>query len=305
MRRIDALISHIREMDNPSAVGLDLRLDLIPDEIKKEAFERLGCGCEAVSEIFYYLNGKIIDAVCGIVPAVKPQIAFYEMYGAPGIEAYVKTVAYAAKKGMTVIGDVKRSDVASTAEAYSNGHIGWVSINGESLSVFGEDFITINPYLGGDSVAPFLINCEKYGTGLFILVKTSNPGSGQIQDLMTTDGCVHEIVGRLVSEWGAGLTGEYGYSSIGAVVGATHPKTAATLRGQMRYTFFLAPGYGAQGGGAKDAAACFDSSGGGAIVNSSRAIIGAWMESGVDFDIAARNAAVKMRDDIRSALKNA
>jgi len=226
----------------------------------------------------------------------------YEQYGADGIAAYQRTAEYAARKGLVVIGDVKRGDIASTAAAYSDGHLGVVAIGGARHIIYNEDFITINPYLGYDAVEPFLDNCKKYGKGLFILVRTSNPGA-DVQDLATSDGPVYEAVARLVGEWGEGLKGACGYSAVGAVVGATHPDQVKRVRELIPGVFFLVPGYGAQGAAAEDLAPCFDKKGLGAVVNSSRGIIFAYKNDKykkdfpeAEFEYAARRACLDMRE---------
>jgi len=308
---IDKLIDRIRVLSNPTVVGLDPQLDFIPAKLKEEAFAAHGATPKAVAEAFLVFNKAIIDAVSDLVPAVKPQVAMYERYGVEGVRCFGDTVAYAKAKGLIVIGDCKRGDIASSAEGYSNGHIGEIILEGEKYRPFNEDFITINPYLGYDSVSPFLKDCEMFGAGLFVLVKTSNPHGGQIQDLIADGEPVYRRVGQLVSQWGEGLVGRHGYSSVGAVVGATYPRQAAELRRQMPHTFFLVPGYGAQGGKAEDLAVCFDRDGAGAIVNSSRGIIAAYRLdayktsfSEEQFALAARQAVIDMRDDIIRFLPN-
>ena len=275
---IDKLIGKIKQMSNPTVVGLDPTTEILPNGISILDF-----------------NKGIIDAIHDIVPAVKPQIAFYEQQGIGGLQAYIETVAYARQKDMVVIGDIKRGDIASTAAAYAAAHIG----GGD----FDVDFATINPYMGGDSITPWLDVCKSHDKGLFILVKTSNKGSADFQDIMADNGQFnYENVGELVKEWGSGLIGAHSYSSIGAVIGATHPKVLAKMRKAMPRTFFLVPGYGAQGGTAADIAAAFDKNGVGAIVNSSRGIIAAYKRekyAGLDFAQAARQAAVDMRDELQ------
>lgn len=306
---IDRLIEKINETGNPTAVGLDPRLSYIPSYITEKYFAKYGNGPKAAAKSMLKFNKKIIDNVCDIVPAVKPQIAMYERYGIEGLKAYKKTVEYAKLKGLIVIGDIKRSDIASTAEAYSDGHIGKVNINGEDFEGFGHDFITLNPYLGSDSITPFLTDCENYEKGLFVLAKTSNPHSGELQDLLCDGKPIYEHVGGLIEKWGENLMGKYGYSSVGAVVGATHKEQAARLREVMPHTFFLVPGYGAQGGKAEDLAVCFKD-GIGAIVNSSRGIIAAHMKDDYktcytderDFVKAARQACIDMKNDLRRCI---
>ena len=306
---IDLLIEKIEKTENPTVVGLDPRLEYIPVHLKKEAFDLYGKTPKAVSRAFFEFNKAIIDVVWDIVPAVKPQIAMYEQYGVEGIQAYIDTINYAKSKNLIVIGDIKRSDITSTAESYSHGHIGRVSIEDKEYTIFNQDFITLNPYLGYDSIEPYIKDCKKYNRGLFILVKTSNPNSGQIQDLDIGGEKIYERVGKLVSEWGEDLIGERGYSSICAVVGATHPEQGAKLRGLMPHTFFLVPGYGAQGASALDLKGCFDKNGLGAIVNSSRGIIAAYKSekyknsfSEKEFAFAARKASLDMKADIQTIL---
>jgi len=302
---MDKLIDRIVELKNPTVVGLDPRMDYVPESIAKDAQDRYGRTAIAVKYALLAYNKGIIDAVCDIVPAVKPQIAFYEQFGAEGIDAYFQTVEYAKSKGMIVIGDIKRSDIASTAEAYSDAHIGQTDVFGEKMAFSQADFITINPFLGADSIEPFLKNCKDYDKGLFILVKTSNKGSGDFQDLIVDGRPLYEICGEYVEKWGASLVGRHGYSSIGAVAGATHPEVAAKLRSLMPRTFFLVPGYGAQGGGTADIAGAFDKNGLGAIVNNSRGIIAAYKTerySGLGFAEAARAAALDMKADLGTIL---
>ncbi len=307
---IDTLIKRILELNNPSVVGLDPRLDFIPEFIKQEAYGSYGQTLKGASDAYLRFNKAIIDQIADIVPAVKPQIAMYEQFGYEGIKAYLDTIEYAKSKGLIVIGDIKRSDIASTAEAYSHGHIGRVKVEEHSYCVYKEDFITLNPYLGVDSIEPYMNDCQKYNKGLFILVKTSNPNGGQIQDLSTDGKRIYEVIGSLVSEWGQASIGSYGFSQVGAVVGATYKKQCLELRTLMPHTFFLVPGYGAQGAGAKDIADCFNKNGLGAIVNSSRGIIAAYKKdkyaskySEKEFHYAARQAAEDMKKDINSVIQ--
>lgn len=255
---IDNLIDKIKEKDNPTVIGLDPRYDLIPNCIKDKYSKDL----EGVAKAIIEFNEKLIDATYDIIPAVKPQIAFYEMFGIPGIEAFYKTCEYAKSKGMIVIADMKRGDIGTTAKAYSNAAIGKTPIGEIEKSIFDVEFVTVNPYLGTDGVMPFVEDCKKYNKGIFVLVKTSNKSSGELQDLETKDGeRIYEKVAKLVNEWGKELIGEYGYSSISAVVGATYPKELQTLRKLMPASYFLIPGYGAQGGKAEDIALGFDEKG--------------------------------------------
>jgi len=275
---IDKLIDRITELKSPIVVGLDPRLEQIPSHIKESGFKEFGKTPYAAAKIIYRYNREVIDQIYDLVPAVKPQIALYEQYGSHGIDCYIKTITYAKSKGLLVIGDVKRGDIASSAEAYSDGHIGRVGIEGNSQEVFYEDFITVSPYLGGDSVEPFLDDSNKYGKGIFVLVKTSNPGSADIQDETLASGIpMYQHIGKLVSKWGAGLIGKSGYSTVGAVVGATHPEIGRELRALMPHTFFLVPGYGAQGGTAKNLKGMLNKDGLGIIVNNSRGITGAYL----------------------------
>ncbi len=303
---IDKLIDQIIAKKSPIVVGLDPRPDLVPGHIMETALDTHGQTPKAIAHAYLEFNKGIIDAVADLIPAVKPQIAMYENYGMDGLWAYLETVNYAKEKGLVVIGDVKRSDIASTALAYADGHIGQVSIGENTYPMFNADFITVNPYLGSDSIEPFKKNCEKFDKGLFVLVKTSNAGSGELQDLKSDGKFIYEIVGDLVSKWGESLIGSHGYSKIGAVVGATHPEQAAVLRKQMPHSFFLVPGYGAQGATAKDLACCFDKNGLGAIVNSSRGIIGAHKSGSFDskdFGQAAREAVIAMKSDLGGFLQ--
>lgn len=307
---IDRLIEKINETGNPTVVGLDPRMSFIPEYIKKECFEKYGETPKAVAESFFMFNKEIIDATYDLIPAVKPQVAMYEMLGTDGFESYINTIKYAKEKGLVIIGDIKRGDIASTAENYSDGHIGKVKAGSREFEIYHEDFITINPYMGQDSVEPYFENCRNYEKGLFVLVKTSNKGSGQLQDLMVEGGkTLYETVGGLVSDWGNDFIGKYGYSSIGAVVGATHPEQARKLRELMPHTFFLVPGYGAQGGTAEDLSVCFDKNGLGAIVNSSRGIIAAYKKdiykdkfSEKEFAQASRQAVLDMKADLRRCI---
>lgn len=308
---IDTLISKIEETGNPTVVGLDPRLNYIPQYITDKYYTKYGCTKKAAAKSMYKFNRAIIDAVFDIVPAVKPQIAMYERYGIEGLKAYAKTCAYAKSKGLVVIGDIKRSDISSTAEAYSDAHIGQVTVGENTFdSDFAQDFVTINAYLGSDGVTPFIKDCRVFDRGIFVLAKTSNPNSGEIQDLDVDGMTVYQKMGLLIEKWGSELMGKKGYSSVGAVVGATHPAQAEKLRELMPHTFFLVPGYGAQGGKAEDLAVCFDKNGIGAIVNSSRGIIAAHMKDEykdcfsdeTQFALAARQACINMKNDLRRCI---
>ncbi len=306
---IDKLIDKIKATGNPTVVGLDPNQAFIPSFIKEEAFAKYGKTLKGMGKAILLFNKMIIDEIYDLVPAVKPQIAMYERYGISGLKAYVKTIEYAKKRGLIVIGDIKRSDIASTGQAYSDGHIGRANVDGIDYEVFKEDFITLNPYLGSDSITPFLDDCKKYEKGLFVLAKTSNPNSGEIQDLIVDGVPLYEKVGSLISKWGEELIGANGFSEVGAVVGATHPEQAKRLREVMPNTFFLVPGYGAQGGKAEDLAVCFNKDGLGAIVNSSRGIIAAYTKepyknsfSEEQFAKASRQAVIDMKNDLRRCI---
>ena len=305
---IDKLIDKIKQRGNPTVVGLDPRLDYIPSFIIEEKYQKYGHSLKAVADAMYDFNKYIIDEIYDLIPAVKPQIAMYERYGIEGLSAYIKTIEYAKEKGLIIIGDIKRSDIASTAEAYSDGHIGRAVVEENSFDVFKQDFITLNPYLGSDSITPFLEDCKKYEKGLFILAKTSNPNSGEIQDLLVDGKPLYEKIGSLIDKWGSELIGKNGYSEVGAVVGATHKDQAKRLREIMPKSFFLVPGYGAQGGKAEDLAVCFDKNGFGAIINSSRGIIANHLKEefkdlkGKDFAKASRQAVIDMKDDLRRCI---
>lgn len=240
---MDKLINKIKETNNPTVMGLDPRYDMIPESIRAKYEKSVEGACKAILEF----NKGLIDSVCDIVPAVKPQIAFYEMFGTEGIKVFNETCKYAKEKGMCVIADVKRGDIGSTAAGYSNAYLGKTPLGDEEVSIYDVDFVTVNPYLGIDGVKPFIDDCKEYGKGIFILVKTSNKSSGELQDLKLEDGrTIYEKVAELVSSWGDELVGEYGYSSVGAVVGATYPVQIKELREIMPKTYFLIPGYGAQ-----------------------------------------------------------
>ena len=312
---ISKLIEEIRKKNAPVVVGLDPQMSFIPEQLLKDAArhvedatydEDLGTAAEAV----WRFNKEIVDAVADLVPAVKPQIAMYEQFGIPGMIAYWKTVRYCQEKGLIVIGDVKRGDIGSTSEAYARAHLGRVEIGGHRIRAFYEDFATVNPYLGTDGIKPFVDICNQEDKGIFVLVKTSNPSSGEFQDIKTEDGRhMYEVVGEKVREWGE-QSMDGAYSNVGAVVGATYPEQAKALRELMPHTFILAPGYGAQGATAKDLSGFFDKDGNGAIVNSSRGIIAAYKQEAYakygaeNFGDASRAAVEAMAADIKGALEN-
>jgi len=296
---IDALIEGIERMGNPTAVGLDTQLAHLPEGFagKVESF------ADAADALLRY-NKALVDALCGIVPCAKVQIAYYEMYGVPGMQAFRETIDYAKAKGMVVIADAKRNDIGATASAYANAYLGETPLGEKADSAFPVDFVTVNAYLGLDGVEPFRKAFAVRGGGIFALVKTSNPSGVQLQDLKIGERTVYEVMGDLVSEWGKDCIGEHGYSSIGAVVGATYPEQGAALRQRLPHTFFLVPGYGAQGATGKDLRGCFDAQGRGAVVNASRSILTAWRKQpGVDFAQAAYNEAVRMREDIMEGIR--
>lgn len=302
---IHVLVERIKKLEAPIVVGLDPMWQYIPGFIQKEAVREHGETLEAAAEAVWQFNKGIVDAVCDIVPAVKPQIAMYEQFGIPGLMTFQRTVDYCKEKGLVVIGDVKRSDIGSTSAAYAAGHIGTVQIGEKELTAFDEDFITVNPYLGTDGIQPFIDVCQKRKKGLFVLVKTSNPSSGEFQDQKIDGKPLYELVGEYVSKWGEQCMGDT-YSYVGAVVGATYPEMGKTLRKVMPKAYILVPGYGAQGGTAKDLAPYFNEDGLGAIVNSSRGIIAAYKQPAYDkygesgYAEAARQAALSMKEDINS-----
>ena len=305
---IDRLIEKIGQTENPTVVGLDPTLAMMPAYIIEENFSEYGETPKAVAEMFFAFNRDIIDAVCDLVPAVKPQIAMYEKYGLDGLTAYIRTTAYARQKGLLVIGDIKRGDIASTAEAYA-AHIDGTTIGGETFDLWYEDAVTLNPYLGTDGIEPFLKSCAEKDRGVFVLVKTSNQSSGELQDRLIDGEPLYCRTADLVGEWGRDLIGEYGYSRVGAVVGATYKEQGEALRKRLPHTFFLVPGYGAQGGTGEDLRGYFDRRGLGAIVNSSRGITAAYQNEasqkkdpeGKHFAEAAREAVLRMREDLRRA----
>ncbi|MCL2108353.1 MAG: orotidine-5'-phosphate decarboxylase [Oscillospiraceae bacterium] len=299
------LIERIANTQNPTVVGLDPRLEYIPEFIKESAFDELGRTLSGVSRAFHNFNMAIIDAICDIVPAVKPQSAFYEALGAEGILALQATCDYATARGMYVILDGKRNDIGSTAEGYAEAYLGKVAIDGEEFQPWQVNALTVNGYLGTDGIVPFVKACDKHDKGIFVLVKTSNPSSGELQDKLIGDKSVYEIMGELTAKWGNESIGKYGYSAVGAVVGATYPAQIAELRKKLPATFFLIPGYGAQGGTAADLKAAFDGNGLGGIVNSSRGVICAYKQEQCDerdFAGAARRECLRMRDDLMSEI---
>ncbi len=307
---IDKLVEKIKKTHAPIVVGLDPMMAYVPRHIKEKAFQEQGETLEGAAEAIWQFNKGIIDHVCDLIPAVKPQIAMYEQFGIPGLMAFKKTIDYCHEKDLVVIGDVKRGDIGSTSAAYAAGHIGAVEVGGKTYRPFDEDFITVNPYLGTDGIQPFVDVCKKEGKGLFILVKTSNPSSGEFQDRLIDGRPLYEHVGEKVAAWGADCMGA-SYSAIGAVVGATYPEMGKALRKVMPKSFILVPGYGAQGGKGADLVHFFHEDGLGAIVNSSRGIIAAYKQESYasfgeeHFGEAARAAVEAMREDIEGALQAA
>ena len=305
---IKRLQDSISEKKAPIVVGLDPTLKLIPERVKQKAFLKKGETLEGAASAVWKFNIEIIDNIYDLVPAVKPQIAMYEQFGIPGLKAYKKTVDYCHEKGLIVIGDIKRGDIGSTSEAYAVGHLGKIKIGETETAPFDEDFATVNPYLGTDGVKPFVDVCKDNDKGIFVLVKTSNPSSGEFQDRIIDGRPLYEWVAEKVKEWGADLI-EDGYSNVGAVVGATYPEQGEQLRKLMPDTFILVPGYGAQGAKGEDLKGFFDKDGNGAIVNSSRGIIAAWQKAPYsdkfgerEFGAAARQAVLDMKEDINKAL---
>lgn len=300
----DRLIAKIIETKNPTVVGLDPKLDYVPEFIREQYFEKNGQTLKAAAKAIYKFNRMIIDEIYDIVPAIKPQAAYYEMYGHHGIKTLEKTIAYAKSKGMFVITDGKRNDIGATMEAYTAAHLGDVAVGEKVYQPFDSDALTVNGYLGTDGISPLLNVCKEKDKGIFVLVKTSNKSSGELQDKQINGEKVYAVMGDMCENWGKEQVGKYGYSSVGAVVGATYPEQLCELRKRLPHTLFLVPGYGAQGGGAKGISGAFDEKGLGAIVNSSRAIMCAYKNeencSDKDFAKAARREALRMKEDITS-----
>ena len=305
---INKLIAKIQKTKAPIVVGLDPMLSYIPEHIQKKAFEEYGETLEGAAEAIWQFNKEIVDKTYDLIPAVKPQIAMYEQFGIEGLKAYKKTIDYCKSKDLVVIGDIKRGDIGSTSAAYAVGHLGKVQVGSKCYVPFDEDFATVNPYLGSDGVKPFIEVCQEEGKGIFVLVKTSNPSSGEFQDQLVDGRPLYERVGAKVAQWGEEHMGD-SYSYVGAVVGATYPEMGAVLRKLMPKTFILVPGYGAQGGQGKDLVHFFNEDGLGAIVNSSRGIIAAYKQEkyasfgAENFGDASRAAVEDMAADIRQALE--
>ncbi|WP_373217131.1 orotidine-5'-phosphate decarboxylase [Ruminococcus sp. 5_1_39BFAA] len=306
---INKLVSKIQKTNAPIVVGLDPMLNYIPKHIQEAAFKEFGETLEGAAEAVWQYNKGIVDATCDLIPAVKPQIAMYEQFGIPGLIAYKRTVDYCKSKDLVVIGDIKRGDIGSTSAAYAVGHLGKVQVGSKTYAGFDEDFATVNPYLGTDGVKPFVDVCKEEKKGIFVLVKTSNPSSGEFQDRVIEGRPLYEWVGEMVNKWGADHMGD-SYSYVGAVVGATYPKMGKVLRKLMPKTFILVPGYGAQGGKGADLVHFFNEDGLGAIVNSSRGIIAAYKQEKYakfgeeGYADASRQAVKDMISDIAGALES-
>ena len=306
---INQLVANIKKTGAPIVVGLDPMLNYIPEQVQKKAFAEYGETLEGAAEAIWQFNKEIVDKTYDQIPAVKPQIAMYEQFGLPGLAAFKKTVDYCKEKGLVVIGDIKRGDIGSTSAAYAVGHIGKVKVGSKTYAPFDEDFVTVNPYLGSDGVNPFLDVCKEEKKGIFVLVKTSNPSSGEFQDQKIDGRPLYELVGEKVAAWGSEVMGDE-YSYVGAVVGATYPEMGKVLRKVMPKAYILVPGYGAQGGKGKDLVHFFNEDGLGAIVNSSRGIIAAYKQEqyakfgAENFGDASRAAVETMIADIKGALEN-
>jgi orotidine-5'-phosphate decarboxylase len=305
---MDVLIEKIKECDNPTVIGVDTRYDMVPECVRKKYSTDLKGMCNAMLEY----SKALIDATYDIIPAVKLQSAYFEMYGVEGIKLYKEMIDYCKEKGMVVMADVKRGDIGSTSAGYSRAYLGKNMIDEKEQAIFDVDFATVNPYMGSDCVMPFVEDCKKYNKGIFVLVKTSNKSSGEIQDVKAEDGEeIYKKVAKLVNTWGSELIGENGYSSVSAVVGATYPKQLQELRELMPHSYFLIPGYGAQGGKAEDIALGFDENGLGGIVNATRSLMCAyksdlWKDKFAEEDYAkaTRAEAIRMRDELNSAIKS-
>ena len=306
---INQLVANIKKTGAPIVVGLDPMLNYIPEQVQKKAFAEYGETLEGAAEAIWQFNKEIVDKTYDLIPAVKPQIAMYEQFGLPGLAAFKKTVDYCKEKGLVVIGDIKRGDIGSTSAAYAVGHIGKVKVGSKTYAPFDEDFVTVNPYLGSDGVNPFLDVCKEEKKGIFVLVKTSNPSSGEFQDQKIDGRPLYELVGEKVAAWGSEVMGDE-YSYVGAVVGATYPEMGKVLRTVMPKAYILVPGYGAQGGKGKDLVHFFNEDGLGAIVNSSRGIIAAYKQEqyakfgAENIGDASRAAVETMIADIKGALEN-
>ncbi|MGN0632593.1 MAG: orotidine-5'-phosphate decarboxylase [Oscillospiraceae bacterium] len=303
----DRLIENIVRTQNPSVVGLDPKLEYVPQYIIDKKVAKYGKTLKAAAKVILEFNKGIIDEIHDICPAIKPQAAYYEMYGWEGVKTLHKTIEYAQEKGMFVMTDGKRNDIGATMDAYSTAHLGFTDVCGEEIAAFGADALTVNGYLGTDGISPLLEKCKAYDKGIFVLVKTSNKSSGELQDLKLESGrTVYAEMGEMCEKWGSEVMGKYGYSGVGAVVGATYPEQLAEMRAALPHTLFLVPGYGAQGGGAEGVSKGFDKNGLGAIVNSSRGVMCAYKKEENcdehDYAKAARREVIRMKEDIISYL---
>lgn len=301
----DVLQKKIITLQNPTVAGLDARIEYVPQHIREKSYAQFGHTLEGASDAIWLFNKTLIDSICDIVPAVKPQAAYYENLGWQGMRVLEKTISYAQEKGLYVIADIKRGDIGTTASAYSEGWLGETIVEGVHFSPFHADCVTLNGYMGSDAIAPFLKDATTWNKSMFVLAKTSNPSSGELQDKLCGEKTVYETMGTLIEQYGSGQAGQFGFTPVGAVVGATYPEELAKLRAQMPHTFFLVPGYGAQGGTAADIANAFTEKGHGAIINASRSIMCAWQKTGTDgrdFGADARQAACAMQRDILSVL---
>ena len=298
----DILQDKIKEKKNPTVAGLDARVEYIPPHILKKYTSQYGETLQAAALAVEEFDCSLIDALCDVVPAVKPQSAYFEMLGWRGMELLERTIRYAKGKGLYVIADIKRGDIGTTATAYAEGWLGTTRVGETDCAAFDADCVTLNGYMGSDAIKPFLDQCVARNKSAFVLAKTSNPSSVELQDMVAGDRVVYTVMGDLIERWGKDTAGKYGYNALGAVVGATHPSVLKELRRRLEHTFFLVPGYGAQGGTAADVRCAFDELGRGAIVNASRSIMCAWKKTGkdgMDYQEAARAAAEQMRDELR------
>lgn len=303
---VKVLMEKIREKNNPSVLGLDTRLEYVPEYMREDVYSKYGCSLDGAARAIFSLNKEVMDAISDLIPAVKIQTSFYELYGWYGMKAYCKTVHYAKSKGLYVITDTKRNDIATSMDAYASAYLGSVQVRDMEFSPYGADAMTINPYFGGESIEPVLDVINKYDKSVFVTVKTSNPGTQDIQDKLIDGKPLYSHIGKLCEEWGAKTKIEDGYSNVGALVGCTYPKEIAELRKEMPTSFFVVSGYGAQGGSAEDAVGAFDEKGEGAIVNASRAILTAWQKENAPkfVGITARRVVMEMKDRLNRAIKN-
>lgn len=298
----DVLQDKIREKRNPTVAGLDTRIEYVPAHIQKKSFAQFGENLMGAADAVWEFNKGLIDALCDVVPAIKPQSAYYENLGWSGMAMMEKTIRYAKEKGLYVIADIKRGDIGTTAAAYAEAWLGVTKVGSTECPVFDADCVTLNGYMGSDAIKPFLEQCVARSKSAFVLAKTSNPSSVELQDMVAGDRVVYTVMGDLIQRWGRDTAGKYGYQALGAVIGATHPSVLKEMRRRLDRIFFLVPGYGAQGGTAADVRYAFDELGRGAIVNASRSILCAWQKTGqdgLDYQQAARDAAIRMRDELK------